>query len=127
MSNATPTLEIRDLHVNVNDKPILKGVSLVVNEGEIHALMGPNGSGKSTLANTIMGHPRYSVTGGEIRFRGENILTLPPDERARRGLFLSFQYPTAIPGVTMVNFLRASLRSLGKEMPAREFMQALKR
>src|SRR6185312_17558406 len=99
MTNATPTLVIENLHVSVEGKEILKGVSLTVNQGEIHALMGPNGSGKSTLASTIMGHPKYTVTGGDIRFRGESVLNLPPDERARRGLFLSMQYPVAIPGV----------------------------
>jgi Fe-S cluster assembly ATP-binding protein len=126
MTDKQPLLELRDLHVAIDDKEIVKGVNLTVNEGEIHALMGPNGSGKSTLANTIMGHPRYSVTGGEIRFRGENILDLPPDERARRGLFLSFQYPTAIPGVTMVNFLRRAVNSVrGEEMPVRQFRTLL--
>ncbi len=126
MTDKQPLLELRDLHVAIDDKEIVKGVSLTVNEGEIHALMGPNGSGKSTLANTIMGHPRYSVTGGEIRFRGENIVDLPADERARRGLFLSFQYPTAIPGVTMVNFLRRAVNSVrGEEMPVRQFRTLL--
>jgi len=126
MTDKQPLLELRDLHVAIDDKEIVKGVSLTVNEGEIHALMGPNGSGKSTLANTIMGHPRYSVTGGEVLFRGQNILDLPPDERARRGLFLSFQYPTAIPGVTMVNFLRRAVNSVrGEEMPVRQFRTLL--
>ncbi|HZQ37222.1 MAG TPA: Fe-S cluster assembly ATPase SufC [Dehalococcoidia bacterium] len=126
MTDKQPLLELRDLHVAIDDKEIVKGVSLTVNAGEIHALMGPNGSGKSTLANTIMGHPRYSVTGGEVLFRGQNILDLPPDERARRGLFLSFQYPTAIPGVTMVNFLRRAVNSVrGEEMPVRQFRTLL--
>jgi Fe-S cluster assembly ATP-binding protein len=120
-------LEIKNLHVAAGDKQILKGVDLHVRSGEIHALMGPNGSGKSTLAYTLMGHPKYAVTAGSASFENHDLLSLTPDERARLGIFLSFQYPTAIPGVTMVNFLRASLRSLGKEMPAREFMQALKR
>ena len=123
----TPTLLVEGLHADVDGKEILKGVDLRVPTGEIHALMGPNGSGKSTLAYTLMGHPKYAVTAGTASFDGHDLLSLTPDERARLGLFLSFQYPTAIPGVTMVNFLRASLRSLGKEMPAREFMQALKR
>jgi Fe-S cluster assembly ATP-binding protein len=123
----TPTLEVRDLHATIEGKEILKGVDLRVPAGEIHALMGPNGSGKSTLAYTLMGHPKYNVTAGTATFEGHDLLSLTPDERARLGIFLSFQYPTAIPGVSMVNFLRASLRSLGKEMPAREFMQALKR
>jgi Fe-S cluster assembly ATP-binding protein len=123
----TPTLLVEGLHAEVDGKEILKGVDLRVPTGEIHALMGPNGSGKSTLAYTLMGHPKYAVTAGTASFDDQELLSLTPDERARLGLFLSFQYPTAIPGVTMVNFLRASLRSLGKEMPAREFMQALKR
>jgi len=122
-----PTLLVAGLHAEVDGKEILKGVDLRVPAGEIHALMGPNGSGKSTLAYTLMGHPKYAVTGGKASFDGHDLLSLTPDERARLGIFLSFQYPTAIPGVTMVNFLRASLRSLGKEMPAREFMQTLKR
>jgi Fe-S cluster assembly ATP-binding protein len=122
-----PTLVVEGLHASVDGKEILKGVDLRVPTGEIHALMGPNGSGKSTLAYTLMGHPKYAVTAGTATFENTDLLSLTPDERARLGLFLSFQYPTAIPGVTMVNFLRASLRSLGKEMPAREFMQALKR
>ena len=122
-----PTLTVAGLHAEVDGKEILKGVDLRVPTGEIHALMGPNGSGKSTLAYTLMGHPKYAVTQGSASFDDTDLLSLTPDERAKLGLFLSFQYPTAIPGVTMVNFLRASLRSLGKEMPAREFMQALKR
>jgi len=123
----TPTLRVDGLHAQVDGKEILKGVDLRVPTGEIHALMGPNGSGKSTLAYTLMGHPKYAVTAGSASFDDHDLLSLTPDERARLGIFLSFQYPTAVPGVTMVNFLRASLRSLGKEMPAREFMQALKR
>jgi Fe-S cluster assembly ATP-binding protein len=122
-----PTLVVEGLRAEIDGKEILKGVDLRVPAGEIHALMGPNGSGKSTLAYTLMGHPKYQVTGGAASFDDHDLLSLTPDERARLGLFLSFQYPTAIPGVTMVNFLRASLRSLGKEMPAREFMQSLKR
>jgi Fe-S cluster assembly ATP-binding protein len=122
MTTATPTLAIENLHVSVEGKEILKGVSLTVNQGEIHALMGPNGSGKSTLASTIMGHPKYQVTEGDIRFRGESIVTLPPDERARRGLFLSLQYPVAIPGVTLVNFMRRAVSAVrGHEVPVREF------
>ncbi len=122
-----PTLLVEGLHASVDGKEILKGVDLRVPAGEIHALMGPNGSGKSTLAYTLMGHPKYAVTAGRASFEGHDLLSLTPDERARLGIFLSFQYPTAIPGVTMVNFLRAALRSLGKELPAREFMQTLKR
>jgi Fe-S cluster assembly ATP-binding protein len=104
-------LEIRNLHVNVDEKPILKGVNLIVQEGEVHALMGPNGSGKSTLSNTIMGHPAYQVTAGQIIFDGVDIIELKADERARLGLFLAFQYPVAIPGVTVANFLRNALNA----------------
>ena len=104
-------LEIRNLHVNAGDKQILKGVDLRVRSGEIHALMGPNGSGKSTLANTIMGHPRYEVSGGDILFKGESVLEMEADERSRRGLFLAFQYPVGIPGVSVANFLRTALNA----------------
>jgi Fe-S cluster assembly ATP-binding protein len=120
-----PALSIRGLHVAVEDKEILKGVDLEVPAGEIHALMGPNGSGKSTLAYTVMGHPKYAATAGAVAFGGEDLLPLTPDARARLGLFLCFQYPTPIPGVTLVNFLRAMLRAQGKEMPAREFLNRL--
>jgi Fe-S cluster assembly ATP-binding protein len=126
MADKQPTLVLRDLRVAIDDKEIVKCVSLTVNEGEVHALMGPNGSGKSTLANTIMGHPKYTVTGGDIVFRGESIAGLPADERARRGLFLSFQYPTSIPGVTLVNFLRRAVNaSRGTDVPVREFRTLL--
>ncbi len=108
----TAELVIRDLHAKVEDKEILKGVDLTVRRGEIHALMGRNGSGKSTLANVIMGHPKYEVTEGEILYRGLNILELSPDKRARLGLFLAFQYPASIPGVSVANFLRRSLESV---------------
>jgi Fe-S cluster assembly ATP-binding protein len=104
-------LEIRNLHVSVEDQPILKGVNLTVKEGEIHALMGPNGSGKSTLSNTIMGHPAYEVTAGQIIFDGIDLLDMETDERARLGLFMAFQYPVAIPGVTVANFLRNALNA----------------
>ena len=115
-------LVIQDLHVNVAGKEILKGVNLTVPAGEVHALMGPNGSGKSTLAYTLMGHPNYEVTQGRVLFRGEDILDLEPDERARRGIFLAFQYPTAIPGVSMGNFLRLALKSVqGQDMPILQF------
>src|ERR671911_2348600 len=99
-------LEIRDLHVRVEDKQILKGVSLDVEKGRIHALMGPNGSGKSTLANAIMGHPALEVTEGTIVFKGEDVTEAAPDERSRAGLFMAFQYPVAIPGVTVSKYLR---------------------
>jgi len=106
-----PDLEIKGLHVEVDHKEILKGIDLVVRAGEVHAIMGPNGSGKSTLALTIMGHPRYKVTSGEIRFGGQDVLAMPVDERARAGLFLAFQYPAAIPGVSVANFLRTSINA----------------
>jgi Fe-S cluster assembly ATP-binding protein len=99
-------LEIKNLHVNAGEKQILKGVDLHVRSGEIHALMGPNGSGKSTLANVIMGHPSFEVTDGQILFDGEDITDAEPDERARAGLFMAFQYPVAIPGVTSAKYLR---------------------
>ena len=122
-----PLFVIEDLHVSIEGKEILKGVNLSINRGEVHALMGPNGSGKSTLANTLMGHPRYEVTGGRVLFKGEDILGLRPDQRARKGLFLAFQYPTAIPGVTMVNFLRAGLKAVrSSDVPVREFRAILK-
>ncbi|MCC6350309.1 MAG: Fe-S cluster assembly ATPase SufC [Candidatus Eisenbacteria bacterium] len=110
MSN-TPELVVKDLHVSVEGKEILKGLSLEIAKGEIHALMGPNGSGKSTFANTLMGHPKYEVTSGEILFRGENVLEMETDARARAGLFMAFQYPVAIPGLTFANFLRAALNA----------------
>ncbi|NDJ74816.1 MAG: Fe-S cluster assembly ATPase SufC [Chloroflexi bacterium] len=104
-------LEIRNLHVSVEDQPILRGVNLTVQQGEVHALMGPNGSGKSTLANTIMGHPAYAITAGQLIFDGEDLLELETDERARLGLFMAFQYPVAIPGVTVANFLRNAINA----------------
>lgn len=126
-------LQIIDLHVNVNDREILKGVNLVVRQGEVHALMGPNGTGKSTLAYTLMGHPNYEVTKGEVWFKGKNILELEADERAHLGLFLAFQYPIAIPGVSVANFLRAALNAKrkyvdpeDKGIPIPEFRKQLK-
>ncbi len=104
-------LEIRNLHVSVDGKEILKGVDLTIEQGKIHALMGPNGSGKSTLAYTLMGHPRYEVTEGEVIFKGQNLLELEPDERSRLGLFLAFQYPVSVQGVTLANFLRAAVNA----------------
>ncbi len=125
MSNA-PLLEVRSLRANIGDKEILKGLSLVINAGEIHAIMGPNGSGKSTLANVLMGSPAYTVTGGDVLVRGESVLDLKPDERARLGLFLAFQYPVSIPGVTMVNFLRQAVNATrGADVPIREFRELL--
>lgn len=111
-SNMGSELVIKNLHANIEGKPILRGVDLVVKQGEIHALMGPNGSGKSTLANVIMGNPRYEVTEGEIWFKGENILEYSPDRRARMRLFLAFQYPMSIPGVSVANFLRRALEAV---------------
>jgi Fe-S cluster assembly ATP-binding protein len=111
----TADLVIKDLRVNVEGQEILKGLYLAINKGEIHAIMGPNGSGKSTLANTLMGHPAYEVTGGEILFKGQNIVELAPDERARLGMFLAFQYPSSIPGVSVANFLRTAVRARADE------------
>jgi Fe-S cluster assembly ATP-binding protein len=126
-------LVIKDLHVSIEGKEILKGLSLTVRQGETHAIMGPNGTGKSTLAYTLMGHPSYTVTGGEISFKGQDILELAPDERSRLGLFLAFQYPVAIPGVTVANFLRTAVnarRQAGnpqdKGIPILEFRNMLK-
>jgi len=107
----SPELVVKDLRVAVEGKEILKGLNLEVRKGEIHAIMGPNGSGKSTFANTLMGHPRYEVTGGDILFKGESVLEMETDERARSGLFMAFQYPVAIPGVTVANFLRSALNA----------------
>jgi Fe-S cluster assembly ATP-binding protein len=126
VSDAT-TLEIRGLTASVEGKDILKGIDLTVTQGETHALMGPNGSGKSTLANVIMGRPGYTVTGGEVRFKGEDITGLTPDERARRGLFLAMQYPVEVPGVSVVNFLRTAYKSVkGDEISALAFRKHMK-
>ena len=101
--------EIRNLHVSVEGREILRGVSLEIEKGQVHAVMGPNGSGKSTLSNALMGHPGYQVTSGEILYKGRNLLELTPDARSRLGLFLAFQYPVTVPGITMNNFLRTAL------------------
>ena len=119
-------LEIDALRASVAGKEILTGLSLTIRPGEVHAIMGPNGSGKSTLANALMGNPRYTITGGEVRFRGQPLAGLTPDERARLGLFLAFQYPMAVPGVTVVNFLRQAVNAVrGEDVPVREFRQEL--
>src|SRR4051794_29742930 len=109
-------LEIKNLHVSHEEtgKEIVKGVDLSVDSGQVHAIMGPNGSGKSTLAYALMGHPAYAITEGEILFDGENLVELGADERAQRGLFLAFQYPHAVPGVTVTNFLRSAINSIRK-------------
>ena len=126
-------LVIKNLHVNIEGKEILKGLDLTIKQGEIHAIMGPNGTGKSTLAYTLMGHPSYTVTEGEVIFKGQNLLELAPDERSRAGIFLAFQYPVAIPGVTVANFLRTAVNARrratnpeDKGMPIPEFRKMLK-
>jgi Fe-S cluster assembly ATP-binding protein len=102
-------LEIKDLHASINGKEILKGINLTINAGEVHAIMGPNGSGKSTLSSVLSGHPAYEVTGGEVYFNGKNLLEMSPEARSCEGLFMSFQYPVEIPGVSMVNFMRTAV------------------
>lgn len=124
-------LKIKDLHASIGDKEILKGLNLEVKSGEIHAIMGPNGAGKSTLSSVLVGHPAYEVTSGEIVFEGKEILELEPEERAHLGLFLSFQYPVEIPGVSMVNFMRAAVNEQRKAkgldpMSATEFLKLMK-
>jgi len=122
MSERKPVLEVQDLHVSIEGKEIVKGLSLTLNAGEKVAIMGPNGSGKSTLTYALMGHPSYEVTKGSVKLMGEEVLDLPADERARKGLFLAFQYPTAIPGVSVANFLRSAVNARrGEEVPVREF------
>jgi Fe-S cluster assembly ATP-binding protein len=117
-----PVLEIKDLRVSIEDKLILKGVNLTIQKDEIHAIMGPNGSGKSTLSYVLMGHPKYKYEGGDILFLGESILNLPTEERAKLGMFLSFQYPTSLPGVTTNHFLKTMIRSLhGKDLLIKEY------
>lgn len=124
-------LQIKNLHATINGKEILKGIDLTVNKGEVHAIMGPNGSGKSTLASVITGNPVFEVTDGEILFNGKDLLELAPEERAGEGIFLSFQYPVEIPGVSMVNFLRSSINEQRKyrgEEPisATEFLRLMR-
>lgn len=124
-------LDIKNLHANVEGKEILKGLDFEVNEGEIHAIMGPNGAGKSTLASVLVGNPNFEVTEGEVLFRGADLLDMDPEERAREGLFLSFQYPVEIPGVSMTNFMRAALNEVrshrGEEpISASEFLKLMK-
>jgi Fe-S cluster assembly ATP-binding protein len=122
-----PILKIDDLHVEVEGKQILKGVNLAINSGEVHALMGRNGSGKSTLSYTLMGHPRYKVTGGRVFYRGKDLLAMSADERARSGVYLAFQYPVGIPGVSVSNFLRAAVKARrGQDVPVKEFRKELK-
>jgi Fe-S cluster assembly ATP-binding protein len=126
-----PLLEVKNLQVRVDDREILHGLSLTVNEGEVHAIMGPNGSGKSTLSHVIAGKPGYEVTGGEILFKGEDLLDMDPDERAAKGVFLAFQYPVEIPGVVTMNFLRTAYNAQRKargeeELMAPEFLRKVR-
>ncbi|MEP6710026.1 MAG: Fe-S cluster assembly ATPase SufC [Verrucomicrobiota bacterium] len=121
-------LTIQDLRVSIDDQEIIRGLSLAVPRGEVHAIMGPNGSGKSTLAKVLAGHPDYTVTQGKVKMDGENLLELEADERARRGLFLAFQYPSEIPGVTIANFLRAAVQAHlpdGEELEATDYYARL--
>ncbi|MEO6055160.1 MAG: Fe-S cluster assembly ATPase SufC [Chthoniobacterales bacterium] len=122
------SLQIKDLYVNIGDKEILRGLSLEIPQGEVHAIMGPNGSGKSTLSKVMAGHPSYTVVSGDVLMDGKSILKLAPDERARAGLFLAFQYPMEVPGVTIANFIRAAVRARmaeGEELDATEYYAEL--
>jgi len=131
METSQPILEIRDLHASIEGKEILKGIDLVIRPGEVHAIMGPNGSGKSTLAQVLAGRDVYEVTRGEVLYRGRDLLSLSPEERAREGIFLAFQYPVEIPGVTNLYFLKTALNAIRKhrglpEMDAMEFMKLVR-
>lgn len=124
-------LDIKDLHASINGKEILKGINLQVKPGEVHAIMGPNGSGKSTLSNVLVGHPAYEVTKGQVSFNGKNLLELSPEDRSHEGMFLSFQYPVEIPGVSMVNFMRAAVNEHRKykglpALTASEFLKLMR-
>ncbi len=121
-------LVIKDLHISIGDKPIVKGLNLTIKPGEVHAIMGPNGTGKSTLAKAIAGHPDYTITGGDVTLDGKSVLAMEPDERARAGLFLAFQYPSEIPGVSIANFLRAAVQARmaeGEELDATGYYKRL--
>lgn len=125
-------LEIKDLHAGINGKEILKGINLTIKPGEVHAIMGPNGSGKSTLSNVLVGHPAYEITKGSVTFLGKDLLSLKTEDRSREGLFLSFQYPVEIPGVSMVNFMRAAVNGQREykglpPLPANEFLKLMRR
>jgi Fe-S cluster assembly ATP-binding protein len=122
------SLEIKDLHVSIGDKEIVKGLSLTIKTGEVHAIMGPNGTGKSTLSKAIAGHPDYTITSGDVLIDGKTILQMEPDERARAGMFLAFQYPSEIPGVTIANFLRAAQQARlaeGEDLDATAYYKQL--
>ena len=122
------SLEIKNLHVAIGEKAIVKGLSLTINSGEVHAIMGPNGTGKSTLSKAIAGHPDYTITGGDVLLDGKSVLAMEPDERARAGLFLAFQYPSEIPGVSIANFLRAAVQARlaeGEELDASGYYKKL--
>ncbi|MBI5267991.1 MAG: Fe-S cluster assembly ATPase SufC [candidate division Zixibacteria bacterium] len=127
MSSHTPLLVLKDVHVEVEGKEVVAGVSLTINAGETHAIMGPNGSGKSSLSNALMGHPSYKITRGDVSLAGRSILAMSADERSRAGLFLAFQYPLAIPGVTVANFMRTALMAhRGKDADMSDFRKLFK-